>query len=161
MNFKDKWINWLKAIFESARPSILINGSPTKEFNMERGLRQGDPLSPLLFNLVGEMLHKLLESATKSGIFEGINLNNNYNISHLQFADDTILFIKDDVQSIRGIKVVLKIFEIMSGLQINFSKSYVYGSSANQANLQLWANILECNVGTWPLKYLGASIGKS
>lgn len=54
MNFKEEWISWIHTIISTAKPSILVNGSPTTELNMYRGLRQGDPLSPLLFNLVGE-----------------------------------------------------------------------------------------------------------
>lgn len=83
MNFNETWIRWLKALFDSMRPSVLINGSPTKEFKMERGLCQGDPLSPLLFNLVGEMLHRLLDKASDSGIFKGIELKPNCHISYL------------------------------------------------------------------------------
>ncbi|XP_058222977.1 uncharacterized protein LOC131332700 [Rhododendron vialii] len=49
-----KWVSWIKACVTSATMSILINGSPSFEFKMERGLRQGDPLSPLLFNIVAE-----------------------------------------------------------------------------------------------------------
>lgn len=60
MNFGSKWIDWLRNLFESSRISVLVNGAPTEEFNPSRGLRQGDPLSPLLFNLVGEGLSSLL-----------------------------------------------------------------------------------------------------
>ena len=61
--FGKKWKSWLEAIFKSARLSVLINGSPSKEFSIGRGLRQGDPLSLLLFILVGEVLHLLLEKS--------------------------------------------------------------------------------------------------
>ena len=56
MNFAKKWIKWIQAILTSARVSILVNGEPTREFIPARGLRQGDPLSPLLYNIVGEVL---------------------------------------------------------------------------------------------------------
>lgn len=77
-------------------------------------------MSPLLFNIVAEFLHLLLDHVEKKGIFHGVTLNSNFSLSHLQFADDTILFIKDDVHSIKGIKMVLKLFEVISGLKINF-----------------------------------------
>ena len=60
MHFDQKWCSWVKSILDSSRISILVNGSPTKEFSPGRGLRQGDPLSPLLFNIAGEVLNKML-----------------------------------------------------------------------------------------------------
>lgn len=63
MNFNKRWIDWISAIFRSSKILILVNGSPTDEFSPTRGLRQGDPLSPLLFNLVSEVFSKLLERA--------------------------------------------------------------------------------------------------
>ena len=54
MGFGEKWIGWIKSILNPMKASVLVNGSPTREFEMQRGLRQGDPLSPLLFDLAGE-----------------------------------------------------------------------------------------------------------
>lgn len=87
MNFPKKWIVWIKSILLPAKPSVLINGSPSRKFSMKQGLRHGDPMSPLIFNLVGEILSKFLEKATKLGIIQGISLDANTSISHLQFAD--------------------------------------------------------------------------
>lgn len=128
---------------------------------MQQGLRQGDPLSPLLYNLIGEMLHQFLEKACSKGIFQGVRIPNSQEISHLQFADDTILFIKDSTESVMGIKAVLKLFEVASGLKINFHKSFVYGTRENAHQLCYWATLLGSNVGTWPINYLGATLGNS
>lgn len=92
---------------------------------MQQGLRQGDPIYPLLFNLVGEMLSQFLIKAKSLGIFHGLSLNSNFEISHLQFADDTVLFLEANTKSVRGIKVILKLFELASGLKINFDKSSI------------------------------------
>lgn len=90
-------------------------------FCPKRGLRQGCPLSPLLFNLIGEVLSKMLDQASSRGVFAGVNLANcQQPISHLQFADDVILFIRNDLSSIKGVKKILQCFQLMSGLSINF-----------------------------------------
>jgi retron-type reverse transcriptase len=64
--FEDKWVSWISHCISSARHSVLVNGSPAGFFNSSRGLRQGDPLSPLLFNVVMEALSKMLSGAVDS-----------------------------------------------------------------------------------------------
>lgn len=101
MNFASRWIDWISSIFNSSTISILVNGSPTAEFSPSRGLRQGDPLSPLLFNLVGEVLAMLLNRASDLQIINGVLLPNcEKPLTHLQFADDVVLFLSHDVNSI-------------------------------------------------------------
>lgn len=102
MGFGVRWRDWIQAILSSARQSVLVNGSPSTEFKMERGLRQGDPLSPLLFILVTQVLHDLLQKAAELNIIQGIRIGKEYCLSHLQFADDTIIFIEDNWKSIKG-----------------------------------------------------------
>lgn len=70
MNFRDKWRNWIAGCLSSARVSILVNGSPTEEFDMERGLCQGDPLSPFLFILAMKSLHVMMDEVVSCGIFQ-------------------------------------------------------------------------------------------
>ncbi|GJS02927.1 RNA-directed DNA polymerase, eukaryota, reverse transcriptase zinc-binding domain protein [Tanacetum coccineum] len=65
--FGNKWCSWIKACLNSLRASILINGSPTSEFSIKCGLKQGDPLSPFLFILVMEGLHNAFEEAVGNG----------------------------------------------------------------------------------------------
>ena len=127
MNFGPKWINWIRNLFESSHISVLVNEAPTEEFCPSRGLRQGDPLSPLTFNLVGEGLSTLLTLGAHFSIFRGASIKGApSNISHLQFADDVILFINDDDASVMGIKRILQCFQILSGMKVNFSKSQIF-----------------------------------
>lgn len=69
--FGSKWLGWIKTCLSTASISILVNGSPTNEIQLERGLRQGDPLSPFLFNIVAEGLNKLLSRAKDMGLIRG------------------------------------------------------------------------------------------
>lgn len=142
------------------KASALVNGSPTREFSFHKGLRQGDPLSLLLFNLVGEVFHTLMKRAKLVGLVEGISINEHFlNFSYLQFADGTIIFLKPSVGNILNLKKVLQCFQLASGLTINCSKSLLY--TWEESESQTWANLLGCKVGTLPIKYLEANIGCS
>ena len=63
LGFCLKWRKWIATYLQSATISILVNGSPTKEFALTRGLRQGDPLAPLVFNIVGEGITGMMREA--------------------------------------------------------------------------------------------------
>lgn len=73
--------------------SILVNGSPTEEFKMECGVRQGDPLSPFLFILAAEGLNALVKESVSKGLYNRICVGRDaVDVSYLQYADDTIFF---------------------------------------------------------------------
>jgi hypothetical protein len=93
MSFPVLWRKWIRECVCTATASILVNGSPTEEFHLERGLRQGDPLSPFLFLLAVEGLNVLMEAVVAGNLFTGyiIGEQDPVTISHLQFADDTLL----------------------------------------------------------------------
>ena len=74
LGFGRKWIRWIMICVTTAFMSILLNGSPLKPFKMEKGLRQGDPLSPYLFILVSEALVCLLEKADDMNMMEAIHI---------------------------------------------------------------------------------------
>ncbi|GJW44869.1 RNA-directed DNA polymerase, eukaryota [Tanacetum coccineum] len=70
--------------------SILVNGSPTSEFQFHRGLKQGDPLAPYLFILIMESLHLSFSRVIDAGIFTGVRIDSSTMISHLFYADDAV-----------------------------------------------------------------------
>lgn len=127
-DFPVKWIEWLKSIHSSKKISVLVKGSPIEEFRVKRRLRQGDPLSLLLFNIIVEILYLILEKADHIGVIKELRLGFGPSIFHLRFADDTIIFIENTTHSCKGIKFMLKHFEILSGLKINYKKSFFYTS---------------------------------
>ncbi|GKB50883.1 RNA-directed DNA polymerase, eukaryota [Tanacetum coccineum] len=89
--FGEKWRKWMGACLASASISFMVNGSPSKEFKMERGLRQGDPLSPFLFLIVVEALQIAVLEACSKGVYKGITLaDGGANLSLLQYADDAL-----------------------------------------------------------------------
>lgn len=116
VNFNQKWINWISAILKSTKLSILVNGSPTEEFSPLKGIRQGDPLAFYLFLHIGEVLSKLINKALAYGVIQGIKFDFHVHvISHFQYADDTILFIKNEEQSIFGLKKYCFCFKLLQG----------------------------------------------
>ncbi|KAK0601213.1 hypothetical protein LWI29_022207 [Acer saccharum] len=95
MGFGERWRMWMKSCVTTPMISILVNGSPTSQFGIGRGLRQGDPLSPFLYNIVSEGLSYLLRKAKNLGLLrEVVFMDNEVHLTHLQFADDTIMFLK-------------------------------------------------------------------
>nr|GEV21455.1 ribonuclease H-like domain-containing protein [Tanacetum cinerariifolium] len=74
MGVGEKWCKWVEACLNSATVSVLVNGSPTNEFIMERGVRQGDPISPFLFLIAAEGLNVTLNEAVSRGIFKGLKI---------------------------------------------------------------------------------------
>lgn len=93
LGFCPKWICWTEGCLKSASISVLVNGSPTNEFLPQRGLREGDPLAPLLFNIVAEGLTGLMREALDKGIYSSFLVGkNNTPANILQYADDTIFW---------------------------------------------------------------------
>ncbi|KAF5474331.1 hypothetical protein F2P56_006240 [Juglans regia] len=110
-----------------ARFSVLINSNPEGFFNSSRGLRQGDPLSPLLFVIVMEALSRILSAVVSHGFMDGFSVDDPQRslilVSHLLFADETLIFCDAEQDQLRAMKVLLFCFEAASGLRVNFDKS--------------------------------------
>lgn len=154
--FRELWVRWMKECVTTARISILVNGSPTDEFSHSKGLRQGDPLSPFLFNIVMEGLNLLLGRAKDLGLIKGVSVGfSEIQLTHLQFADDTLLFCEAEEAKVVTIKRILRCFEIISGLKINFHKSVLCGVGIEEALAHGFASKLNCQCKKLPLKYLG------
>lgn len=155
----------MRACLSTASTSILVNGSPTNEFRLTRGIRQGDPLSPFLFLIVAEGLNVAMEEAMISGIFKGVRIGdgqdvcNHVTISHLQFVDDTIFFGDWSEDNVVGLLSILKCFEMASGLKVNLKKSKLLGLGVEESVVRVWADLIGCGVDLLPFKYLGLPVG--
>ncbi|XP_058751462.1 uncharacterized mitochondrial protein AtMg01250-like [Vicia villosa] len=139
--------------------SVLVNGSPMKEFMVEKGLRQGDPISPFLFVIVAEGLKALVGRAVVNGDFVGFNVNGKCFIDILQFADDTLLIGDGSWKHLWAIKAVLRSFELVSGLRINYHKSKLIGVNINSHFMGVATNFLNCREEAKEFKFLGILIG--
>jgi hypothetical protein len=145
----------------TATTSVLVNGSPTSEFSLERGLRQGDPLSPFLFLLAAEGLNVMMRALVQSSLFMGYSIGtvSPVVVSHLQFADDTLLMGAKSLANIRAIRSVLVLFEAVSSLKVNFHKSMLVGVNVAESWLAEASTVFGCSVGRVPFVYLGLPIG--
>ncbi|CAJ2669290.1 unnamed protein product [Trifolium pratense] len=161
MGFPTLWRKWIRECVCTATASVLVNGSPTDEFPFERGLRQGDPLSPFLFLLAAEGLHVLMEAMVERNMFTGYSVGElaQVSVSHLQFADDTLLMGTKSWANVRALRAVLVLFESMSGLRVNFHKSMLVGVNIPDSWLGEAASAMCCKVGKIPFLYLGLPIG--
>ncbi|XP_031116501.1 uncharacterized protein LOC116020159 [Ipomoea triloba] len=114
-------------------PSFVINGVPTGNIIPSHGLRQGDPLSPYLFIICAEGLSLLLQKAQVEGSIKGCRVARGAPpVSHLFFADDSLLFFRANAQEAGAVKHCLDLYESMSGQAVNYHKSSVCFSRNTQ-----------------------------
>lgn len=145
--FGEKWIGWIMRCLDHPQFSIMLNGSSKGFISSSRGIKQGDPLSPFLFTLVADAFSVLMAKALSNSLIEGIGVGKDgVRVTHLQFADDTICFIKDSVEQVINLKYVLMIYEKISGLKVNFSKSSLVGIGVNASEVNCYAQLLGCKV---------------
>ena len=102
--------------------SVLVNGCPTEEFPLEWGLRQGDPLLPFLFLLTAKGFNVLMNVVVGADLFHGFAVGNGSDVrlTHLQFADNTLIMGGKSWLIVRPMRAVLLLFEDVSGLKVNF-----------------------------------------
>lgn len=117
MDFGDKWRRWIRFCISSVRYSILVNDNPCGFFGSSRGLRQGVPLSPSLFILVMEALSRMMDKAVMGGYLKGFNAMivgvGTVLVSHLLFADDTLVCCDADMNQLDHLGQVLNWFQAL------------------------------------------------
>uniref|UniRef100_A0A2N9GZI9 Reverse transcriptase domain-containing protein n=1 Tax=Fagus sylvatica TaxID=28930 RepID=A0A2N9GZI9_FAGSY len=137
MGFHEKWVKIMMECISTVSYSILINGEPHGYIKPSRGLRQGDPLSPYLFLFCAEGLHSLLQQAKNEGNMCGVSISRcGPKLTHLFFADDSLLFCKATTNEVRCIQDILTAYEHASGQQINRQKTTLFFSKSTPRPIQ-------------------------
>jgi len=157
--FAPKWIQWIKSFISGGSVAINVNDEVGPFFQTRKGLRQGDPLSPILFNLVADMLSIFINRAKVDNQLRGVvpHLVEG-GLSILQYADDTVLFMEHDLEQAQNMKLILCAFEQLSGLKINFHKSELFCFGEAKDFEDQYRELFGCNTGTFPIHYLGIPI---
>lgn len=157
LGFARRWVEWIMSCVTSVTYSVKFNGALLDSFSPSRGLRQGDPLSPFLFLFVADGLSALLHREVSQGTITPIKVCHNApGISHLLFADDSLLFFKaDGAQAVR-VRHVLDTYSVATGQLINPDKcSILFGPACPTMTREVIKDVLRITRTTFEAKYLG------
>ncbi|CAN6571052.1 unnamed protein product [Malus baccata var. baccata] len=159
MGFCSQWRKLIMGCVTSVKFAVILNGHPGNKFAPSRGLRQGDPLSPYLFLLIGEVLSRLIQDAVEKKSLDGIKLGITGSVlSHIFFADDMLIFLRANEKNCRNLVNLLKAFCDASGQEVNLQKSNVFfGANTSVRVSEELGSILGMPVLDNPGSYLGVS----
>nr|GEU97286.1 RNA-directed DNA polymerase, eukaryota [Tanacetum cinerariifolium] len=150
---------WINGHLNSAMRWVLVNGSPTSEFQFHKGFKLRDPLSPFLFILIIESLHLSFSKITNAGLFLGIPIDSSLTLSHIFFTDYDIFVGKWKSLNLRTIVNVLKCFHLASGLKINFHRSKLKGVDTRPEEVDVAATTKGCSILTTLFIHFGVKVG--
>lgn len=146
----------------SSNLAVLVNGCPTQEICIQRGLKQGNPLAPFLFLLVAKGQNSLIFRAVELHLLFGIRVGSSgLVVSHLQYVDYMIILDDTTIDNLWTIKTIHCGFELTSGLRVKFSKSSSIRVNSDQTFLDLTYEFLYYKKDSLPFKYLGLPVGSN
>jgi hypothetical protein len=160
LGFADRWVQLVMTCITSVNYQVKVNGALTDIITPQRGLRQGDPLSPYLFLLCAEGFSSMLNKAELRGELEGIQICNGApSFNHLLFADDSLVLIKANRESAKSLQNLLQLYEVCSGQTINFDKSSVmFSENTSEDRRRQVLTELHISEEAKTVKYLGLPV---
>lgn len=143
LNFPTRFIKIIMTCVTSTQYSLIVNDSPLDSFKAKCGVRQADPMSPLLFVIGMEYLSRILKSAGEASGFGFHPRCSLMKLNHLAFADDLMMFCKGDLQSILILRQGLETFSNSSGHFANNAKSGIYLAGVSEEFKSYAASVLD------------------
>lgn len=135
---------------------MLLNGTPGKTFHFKREVRQGDPLSPLLFVLAADFLQSMVNKAKAMGLLQlPIPTTYTEDFPIVQYTDDTLIIMEGDTRQLFFLKSLLNNFYLCTGLKVNFSKSMMVPINLSEERLEVLPRTFGCSKVSLPFTYLG------
>jgi len=157
--FNEIFCNWIHVILKSAFLSVSINGKSHGYFNATRGVRQGDPLSPLLFCLAEDVLSRSISKLVEDGKLQQIKGTRNTAVpSHSLYVDDLMIYCNGRSSGLQALKELFDKYALNSGQVINTTKSTLFSDSIPTARMAQIFNLLNFKIGSIPFNYLGVPI---
>jgi hypothetical protein len=154
MGFGQIWRDIISGLLGSSTTQVLLNGTPGRRIFHKRGLRQGGPLSPMLFILVMDMLGHLFSKAAEDEMLHPLARRALPHRISL-YTDDVVLFIRREEPDIATTMDILQLFGVASGLKTNLQKSNALPIRCEDHDLQIIQQQLPCPLSDFPCKYLG------
>jgi hypothetical protein len=154
LGFGSRWRAWVTALISTTSSAVFVNGSKGEWFRHGRGLRQGDPLLPLLFVIAIDPLQSMFDRATQLGYLQPLQ-HRTVKLRVLLYADDAALFLNPNREEIQAAMLILAAFAQASGLVTNFSKCAIYPVACSSLQLEGPLDVIPCEVKAFPCKYLG------
>lgn len=152
--FPQRWREWIAGLLSTSTSKIILNGTPGEAIRHGKGLRQGDPLSPLLFNLAIDPLQRLLDKATDLGAISKLR-GRVICFRTSMYADDAVVFINPQKEDVRVFTDLLRRFGQVSGLCTNLQKSHVVPIRCDNLDLDDILDGIPVTRANLPMKYLG------
>jgi hypothetical protein len=157
MGFGERFLKWVALFLNTANTKVLVNEVHGQRIVHVRGLRQGDPTSPMLFAAPMEVLTAEIKKATESQLFSRLT-----GIMELQrilvYADDVIIFCKPLSIELEAVKAILQVFGEASGLCVKYRKTSATLIREHEGDVERVAETLGREVLGFPIKYLGMQL---
>lgn len=154
LGFGSRWRDLVCGLLASSSTQVLLNGTPGDSIQHKRGLCQGDPLSPMLFILVMDVLNWLVTRASEAGLLQPLSSRPIQHRISL-YADDVAIFLRPAAADINLTLQLLQLFGDASGLKTNVQKSNVLPIQCAEEDIATIQNLLPCEMLNFPCKYLG------